>query len=123
MCDTLSLHDALPILAPINSAVYKYKIISGAAITGASWANTGADSVVEYDANNASTMSGGTVLSSGLIQATNQSASSVSLDGDVFKFQLERNGLSNTATVFTLALTSGTATSNVIANMDWQEFT
>ena len=110
-------------IAPINQAVYKYKLISGATITGAAWANTGADSVVEYDANNASTMSGGTVLSSGLIQATNQSAASVTLDGDIFLYQLERNGLSNTATVFTLAITCGTATSNVIANMDWQEFT
>jgi hypothetical protein len=62
-------------------------------------------------------------LASGLIQATNQSAASVTLDGDAFLYQLERNGLSNTATVFTLALTCGTATSNAIASMDWQEFT
>lgn len=110
-------------IAPINQAVYKYRLVSGATIAGAAWANTGADSVVEYDANNASTMSGGTVLSSGLIQATNQSAASVTLDGDMFKFQLERNGLSSTATVFTLALTCGTATSNAVATMDWQEFT
>jgi len=110
-------------IAPINQAVYKYRLVSNAAITGASWANTGSDSVVEYDANNSSTMTGGTVLASGLIQATNQSAASVTLDGDAFLYQLERNGLSNTATVFTLALTCGTATSNVIASMDWQEFT
>ena len=110
-------------IAPINQAVYKYKIVSGPTLTGASWANTGADSAVEYDANNASTMSGGTVLASGLIQATNQSAASVSLDGDMFKYQLERNGLTNTATIFTIGLTCATATSNAIGTIDWQEFT
>lgn len=110
-------------IAPINQAIYKYKIIMGPTLTGASWTSVGADSCVEYDANNSTTMSGGTVLASGLINATNQAAASVSLDGDMFKYQLERNGLANTSTIFTLAMTCGTATSNVVATVDWQEFT
>jgi len=110
-------------IAPINQAIYKYKIIMGPTLTGDSWTSVGADSCVEYDANNSTTMSGGTVLASGLINATNQAAASVSLDGDMFKYQLERNGLANTSTIFTLAMTCGTATSNVVATVDWQEFT
>lgn len=110
-------------MAPINSAVYKYKLVVGATITGAAWTSVGTDSCVEYDANNASTMAGGTTLSSGLFNATNQAASSIKLDGDLFKFQLERNGLTSTPTVLTLAVTAGTNSSNVVGTIDWQEFT
>lgn len=110
-------------IAPINQAIYKYRIVQGATLTGASFTSVGADSCVEYDANNSTTMAGGTVLASGLINATNQAAASVELDGEMFKYQLERNGLANTSTVFTLAMTCGTATSNVVATVDWQEFT
>ena len=110
-------------IAPINQALYKYKIVTGATLTGASWANSGSDTAVEYDANNSTTMSGGTVIESGLIQATNQSAATVELHDSFFQHQLERNGLSNTATIFTVALTCGTATSNAIGTVNWQEFT
>lgn len=110
-------------IAALNQALYKYKIVVGATLTGASWTSVSSDSCVEYDANNSTTMSGGTTLISGIYNSTNQSAAGASLDGDLFKFQLERDGLSNTATVFTLAMTSRTATSNVVATVDWQEFT
>jgi len=110
-------------IAALNQALYKYKIVVNPTITGGSWTSAGNDSCVEYDANNSSTMSGGTTIMSGIYNSTNQSAAGVSLDGEMFKFQLERNGLANTPVVFTLAMTSRTATSNVVASMDWQEFT
>ena len=110
-------------IAALNQALYKYKLVVGATITGASWTSAGSDSCVEYDANNSSTMAGGTTLKSGLYNSTNQSAAGVTLDGDMFKFQLERNGLTSTPTILTLAMTSRTATSNVVAAIDWQEFT
>jgi len=110
-------------IAALNQALYKYKIVTGATLTGASFTSAGNDSCVEYDANNSTTMAGGTTLVSGMYNSTNQSAAGVNLDGDLFKFQLERNGLSNTATTLTLAMASRTSTSNVVATMDWQEFT
>lgn len=110
-------------LAPVNTALYKYKIVSGATITGASWTSAGSDSAVEYDANNSSTMAGGTELVTGVFNVTNQATPEISLDGDLFAFQLERNGLTSTPTVFTLAITAGTNSSNVVASVDWQEFT
>lgn len=110
-------------IAALNQALYKYKVVVGPTLTGASWTSAGSDSCIEYDANNSTTMAGGTTLISGMYNSTNQSAAGVTLDGDMFKFQLERNGLSNTATIFTLAMTSRTATSNVVASVDWQEFT
>ncbi len=110
-------------IAALNQALYKYMIVVNPTITGASWTSAGNDSCVEYDANNSSTMSGGTTIMSGIYNSTNQSAAGVNLDGEMFKFQLERNGLANTPVIFTLAMTSRTNTSNVVASMDWQEFT
>lgn len=110
-------------IVPVNSAIYKYQIIQGATIAGANWTSAGATTSVDYNANNSSTMSGGTVLSSGLLNATNQSASTIRLDGDAFLYQLERDGLLGTPTTLTLAMTCGTATCNVVATMDWQEYT
>lgn len=110
-------------IVAIDAAVYKYQVIQNATLTGANWTSVHTDSAVEYDANNTTTMSGGTVLASGLINATNQSSGSVRFDGDVFKYQLERNGIANTSIPLTIAVTSGTATCNVVATLDWQEFT
>lgn len=121
------------IVIPINVDVigvtngnYKYKIVSGATVNGAVWANTytGNVSAVQYNSNNASTMSGGTDLVSGLFSSTTQAAGSITLPTeDLFGLQLERNGLANSMTTFVLALAAGTATSNVIATASWQEIT
>lgn len=110
-------------VAPVNSALFKYQLVSNATITGATWVSAGSDSAIEYNSNNAATMSGGIVLKSGLINATNQAAASISLNTDMFELQLERNGLTATPGTLTLALTSGSATVNAIATMDWEEFT
>ena len=41
----------------------------------------------------------------------------------VFAYQLERNSFTNTATTWTLAVTSGTNTSNVAGQILWEELT
>lgn len=58
-------------LAPINSAIYKYKLIKNATIAGATWTSAGSNTAIEYNANVTATMSGGTDLRSGLINAIN----------------------------------------------------
>jgi hypothetical protein len=39
----------------------------------------------------------------------------------LFAFQLERNGLTGTATELTLACSSAQSGSDVLASMDWEE--
>ena len=110
-------------IAPINTGVYRYKLVKGGTITGAVWANTSANSIVQYNSNSSATFSGGTDLTSGYLTTTNQAGSVVSLADGLFKFQLERDSLANTFTPFTLLMTSANATSNVIASIDWEEVT
>ena len=110
-------------LVPVNTAIYRYKLVRGGTVAGAVWANTSANSIVQYNSNTTSTFSGGTDLTSGYIITTNQSSGVVSLKDGLFQFQLERNSLANTHTPLTILVSSDDASSNVLCSMDWQEVT
>jgi hypothetical protein len=111
-------------LLPINAAEYQYKVIKGATITGAVWANVATESTVQYNTNTTATMSGGEELNTGYITSTVQGGGSLSLsDTEIFKYQLERNTFANTTTTFTLAVTCRTSTSNVAGAMMFEEIT
>ena len=116
---------AIPIdiaLMPINQAFYRYKLISGATINGAVWANAAANSSVQYNTNASATISGGVDLFSSYITSTVQAGGVINLgDGDLFKYQLERNTFTNTQSTFVLAITSSAATSNVCGAISWEE--
>lgn len=122
-------NDAIVVPSNLNlisedAAVYKYQIRSGATLTGSVWTSAGGNSAVEYDANNSSTMTGGTVLSSGYFTTTNQAAGAIQLAGDIFKYQLERDGMANTSIPLTLAVTHNSVSSvDIFATLDWEEFT
>lgn len=106
----------------INQGIYRFKIVEGATINGAVWTSVDSDSSVEYNANNTATMTGGSVLESGYFSTTNQSTSTISIGDGLFRFQLERNGLTNTPKTFTVAVAPGTASSNVVGSISWDEF-
>ena len=110
-------------LLPISAANYKWKIVQGATITGAVWANAASDSIVQYNTNTTATMSGGTDLNAGYVSSTVQGGGSVAITDGIFNYQLERNTFTNTATTWTLAVTSGTNTSNVAGQILWEELT
>ena len=111
-------------LMPINQAFYRYKIFAGSTINGAVWANAAANSCVQYNTNATATMSGGQELFSSYVTSTVQSGGAINLgDGNLFKYQLERNTFANTQQTFVLAVASGTATSNVCGSITWEEVT
>lgn len=107
----------------VTSASYKYKLVAGATVAGEDWANTYSDSSIQYNVNAAATMSGGTDLFSGLFSSTNQGTGITQLDPGLFTYQFERNSFTGSPITLTLAVTSGTATSNVVAEASWQEIT
>lgn len=108
-------------LMPINAANYKYKVLVGATIGGAVWANVTSDSVVQYNTNTTATVSGGNSVTTGYITSTVQAAGAINLVDSLFKYQLERNTLANTTTTFTLAVTCGAATSNACGSISFEE--
>jgi hypothetical protein len=90
-------------------------------ITGGSWNSAGSDSAVEY--NNTGTLTGGSSLVEGYIGIDAQSSQTASLDSVVFKFQLERNGLTGQSVIFTLAATGGVNDDDALGAMVWEEIT
>lgn len=111
-------------LVPINNGFYRYKLLYNPTIAGAVWANTSSsNSSIEYNSNTTATVSGGVELTSGYLTATTQASSTFNLDDTIWSYQFERDGLAGTPIPLTLAVTSDTATVNVIASMTWEEIT
>lgn len=109
---------------PLNSGIYRYKLVLDTTITGATWTNATSDSFVQYNANTSATMSGGTDLASGYVTSTVQAGGSIiNLGTDLFRYQLERNTFTGATSSLTLAITCDTATVNCAASMTWEEVT
>ena len=112
-------------LLPIggNSGRFRYKIISGATITGGTWVSAGTDSSVQYNISGTG-MSGGTELLSGYTSVSNQSGAPLDIGGDDFlRYQLERNSFTGSNTVLVLAVACGTDNDSCVAGIDWEEMT
>lgn len=120
--DAIVLPKAISLLGIGNNTRLQYKIVSGATLTGASWTQAASDSHVEYDFS-ATAYTGGTDLTQGYVGITNQATQAVELKDGVFKYQLERSSLSNTATTFTLVATGAANGDDALASIDWEEIT
>jgi hypothetical protein len=78
---------------------------------------------VEYNITGTSyTLGTGRILASGFTNGSNQGSAVIDiLKEALFKFQLERNGLTGTPTELTLLCASEDAGAEVLASMDWEE--
>jgi hypothetical protein len=121
--DAVVILTALSILGITNNAYYNWQVRANAVTTGGTWVSAGDNSAVEYKIDGG-TITGGRILASGFSGATTQSVSPVDiLKEALFKFQLERNGLTGTPFELTLCAASQTAGADIYASMDWEEIT
>jgi hypothetical protein len=120
--DAIVILTAISLLPVTNGAFYAWRVVaSGTTSGGASWVDAGPDSAVEYKLN-ATSVTGGRILASGFMQGSNQGSPSVDiLKEALFKFQLERNGLTSTPYELTLAVATNNAGSPAYGSMDWEE--
>ena len=119
--DAIVILTALSILGTGNGPYYEWQVVQDATITTTGWTSADANSAVEYTTTGTA-MSGGRVLASGYTVSSTQGAGPVDiLKEALFKFQLERDGLSNTPKTLTLAVSSDTDTTKVYGSMDWEE--
>jgi hypothetical protein len=118
--DAIVIPSALSIL-PISAGNYNWQFVAVGTTTGGSWVDAGTNSSIEYNITGTS-FTGGRILASGFFSETNQGGSQVDLPKDaLFKFQLERNGLSLTPYELTLIVASDSASDTVVASLDWEE--
>ena len=119
--DAIVILTALSLMGTGNGPQYNWQVRASATTTGGTWTSAGVDSAVEYKIDGG-TVSGGRILASGFFSSNNQSAASVDiLKEALFKFQLERNGLTGTPYELTLVVASDTAGADVFASLDWEE--
>jgi hypothetical protein len=118
--DAIVILTALSIM-PISTGNYNWQVLATGTTTGGTWTSAGTDSAVDYNITGTS-FAGGRILASGFFNASNQGASQVDiLKEALFKFQLERNGLTGSPYEITLVIASDGADDTVVASMDWEE--
>jgi hypothetical protein len=122
--DAIVILTALSILGITNNAYYNWQVRANANTSGGgTWVSAGTDSAVEYKLGGGS-VTGGRILASGFTGATTQSISPVDiLKEALFKFQLERNSLANTAYELSLVVSASTNGADIYGSMDWEEIT
>ena len=122
--DSIVIPTNLSFLGEGNTGRIKYGLITGGTLGGnTTFTSAAVDSPVEYNIV-ASTITGGEVIQQGFLGVTNQSSSIIQLGKDnLFKFQLRRNGLTNTPEILTLVGMAGTAGDDASGTIDWEEVT
>lgn len=119
--DAIVILTALSLMGTGNGPKYNWQMRASATTSGGTWVSAGADSAVEYKIDGGA-VSGGRILASGFFESANQSSSTVDiLKEALFKFQLERNGLTGTPYELTLVVATDTAGADVFASLDWEE--
>ena len=119
--DAIVILTALSIMGIGNGPEYNWQVRASATTTGGTWTSAGVDSAVEYKIGGTS-VTGGRILASGFFSSSQQSSASVDiLKEALFKFQLERNGLTGTPYELTLVCATNSAGADVFASLDWEE--
>jgi hypothetical protein len=119
--DGIVILTALSMMGIGNGINYSWQVIVSGTTTGGSWISAGTNSAVEYNISGTS-FTGGRILASGFLNSSNQGSPSIDiLKEALFKFQLERNGLTSTPYELTLAVTAGSNNQNIFASLDWEE--
>lgn len=100
---------------------YSIKIVQGGTLTNANYnfARPGI-SHVEYDIA-ATAISGGEVLQTTVLSLSNQSTATLSLDGNLFGYQLERDGLAGEAIAYTIVVEGSPNGFDASAAINWEE--
>ena len=127
-----SFKDAIAILKDVeffgvtNNTSYRYKIIIGGTLTGASWVSAASDSSIEYDIT-ATAISGGRDAQVGYVNVSaGAGGAAVNLSRDqLFSYQLERDpfAVSDNGIIITLAATGASSGNDGIGAMTWEEVT
>lgn len=121
--DSVIIPSSLDIL-PIAQGNYEWALIRNATITGGTWTNhSPSTGNVEYNIA-ATSMTGGTAVLQGLLSASNQANSSVKLDGNLQRWDLQlgrTNADTPVSDTMTLAIRSLGGTQSAIGSISWSD--
>ena len=119
--DAIVIPNNVEFLGLTNNTQYRYKIVVGGTLTGASWNTVSTSSAVEWDTA-ATAITGGDDVKIGFVNVgAGVGASGVSFADGLLKFQLERNSFTANATIFSLVATGAGNGNDAVGSMDWEE--
>ena len=120
--DAIVILTALSIMGITNNSHYNWRVVASADTSGGgTWISAGTDSAVEYKIAGGS-VTGGRILAEGYSSASNQAVTAIDiLKEALFKFQLERNGLTGTPYELTVIAAGSLANASIHTSMDWEE--
>lgn len=119
--DAIAILTAISLMAITNNANYNWRLVASGTTTGGTWVSAADNSSVEYNITGTS-FSGGRILASGFTSGSVQGQQTIDiLKEALFKFQLERNGLTNTPYEITLIAAASLNGADIFASLDWEE--
>ena len=121
--DAIVILTAISMMGVNNGINYNWQVRASGTTSGGTWVSAGDDSSVEYNISGTS-FSGGRIVASGFFNSANQGSPSIDiLKEALFKFQLERDGLTGIPYELTLAVAASPISSSekVYASVDWEE--
>lgn len=120
--DGIVILTALSIMASGGNSNYSWRVAASTTTSGGTWTSAGTNSCVEYNLSGTSS-SGGRILAQGYFNASNQGAGPIDiLKEALFKFQLERDGLTNTPYELSVLIAANSSTgSAALVSMDFEE--
>jgi sorbitol-specific phosphotransferase system component IIA len=121
--DAIVILTALSLMGVNNGISYNWQVRASGTTSGGTWTSAGDNSAVEYKLDGTA-ITGGRILASGFFNSANQGSPNVDiLKEALFKFQLERNGLTGTSYELTVVVAASpiSSTEKVYAAMDWEE--
>lgn len=119
--DAIAILTAISLMAVTNNANYNWRLVASGTTTGGTWVSAGNNSSVEYNITGTS-FSGGRTLASGFTSGSVQGQQTIDiLKEALFKFQLERNSLTNTPYEITLIAAASLNGADIFASLDWEE--
>ena len=119
--DAVVVPTGVSILGASNTMNYNWRLVLGGTSTGGTWTTVAGGSPVEFN-RTITSFTGGRVIATGFVSGSVQGNSPVDLSReDLFKYQLERDGLAGTATELTLLAAGSGNNADAYAAVNWDE--
>ena len=119
--DAVVIPTGVSILGASNTMNYNWRLVLGGTSTGGTWTAVAGGSPVEFN-RTITSFTGGRVIAAGFVSGSTQGNSPVDLSReDLFKYQLERDGLTGTASELTFLAAASGNNADSYAVINWDE--
>ena len=100
---------------------FNWQVIASGTTTAGAWLSGSNESAVQYNITGTG-HTGGRILASGFVKSTNTVGNTIDILREaLFKFQLERNGLTGVPLELCLVMACSENNKEVYASIDWEE--